>query len=100
MSFGLKIVEATYQRAMSSIFHNFNETFMQVYIDNIIVKSVSDESHLDHLRQSFKRIRKHGLKMNPLKCAFFVRAGDFLGFLVHKKGIKLNQNIKKIYYGD
>ena len=77
---------ATYQREMNFIFHDFIETFMQVYIDDIIIKSMSHEFHLDHLRQSFERMRKHGLKMNPLKCAFFVQAGDFLGFVVHKKG--------------
>ena len=95
MPFGLKNAGATYQREMNSTFHDFIETFMQVYIDDIVVKSISGPSHLDHLRQSFERMRKHGLKMNPLKCAFFVQAGDFLGFVVHKKGIEINQNKTK-----
>ena len=81
MPFGLKNAGATYQRAMNSIFHDFIETFMQVYIDDIVIKSISAEAHLHHLSQSFERMRKHGLKMNPLKCAFFVQAGDFLGFV-------------------
>lgn len=68
---------------------------MQVYIDDIIIKSVLKGDHLDCLRQSFERMRKHGLKMNPLKCAFCVRAGDFLDFMVHKKGIEINQNKTK-----
>src|ERR1051325_6365364 len=89
MPFGLKNAGATYQRAMNTIFHDFIETFMQIYIDDIVVKSVSDEDHLNHMSQSFERMRKHGLKMNPLKCAFFVQAGDFLGFVVHKKGIEI-----------
>ena len=50
---------------------------------------------MDHLRQSFERMRHYGLKMNPLKCAFGVKAGDFLGFVVHKKGIEINQNKTK-----
>src|SRR3954464_7320042 len=95
MPFGLKNAGATYQRAMNSIFHDFIETFMHVYIDDIVVKSTSGMSHLDHLSQSFERMRKYGLKMNPLKCAFFVQAGDFLGFVVHKKGIEINQNKTK-----
>src|ERR1051325_4326283 len=95
MSFGLKNAGATYQRAMNTIFHDFIKSFMQIYIDDIIVKSVSDEDHLKHLSQSFERMRKHGLKMNPLKCAFFVQAGDFLGFVVHKKGIEINLNKMK-----
>ena len=41
-------------------------------------------------------MRKYRLKMNSLKCAFCVRVGDFLGFIVHKKGIKINQN--QIYW--
>lgn len=69
--------------------------FMQIYLDDIIIKFVSGSGHLDYLRKSFKRMRKYGLKMNPLKCAFCVQAGDFLGFGVHKKGIEINQNKTK-----
>lgn len=90
--FGLKNAGATYPRAMNSIFHDFIEMFMQTYIDNIVVKSISAKNHIDHLRQSFDKMRKHGLKMNPLKCTFCVQAGDLLGFVIHKKGIKINQN--------
>src|SRR6266487_1711157 len=95
MPFGLKNVGATYQRAMNLIFHDFIDNFMQVYIDDIVIKSSSDDGHLEHLRKSFERMRKCGLKMNPLKCAFCVHAGDFLGFVVHKKGIEINQNKTK-----
>jgi len=96
MPFGLKNVGACYQRAMNSMFHDFIGKFMQVYIDDIVVKSSYEKDHLDHLRQSFERMRKFGLKMNPLKCAFGVRAGGFLGFVVHKKGIEINQNKTKV----
>src|ERR1044072_4154997 len=88
MPFGLKNAGATYQRVMNTIFHDFIETFMQVYIDDVVVKSESKNGYLDHLRQAFERMRKHDLKMNPLKCAFGVVACDFLGFVVHKKGLK------------
>jgi hypothetical protein len=91
MPFGLMNAGATYQRAMNLIFHDFIDNFMQVYIDDIVIKSSSDNGHLEHLRESFERMRKCGLKMNPLKCAFCVQAGDFLGFVVHKKGIEINQ---------
>ncbi|PNY08742.1 hypothetical protein L195_g005274 [Trifolium pratense] len=95
MPFCLKNAGATYQRAMNSIFHDFIDTFMQVYIDDIIVKSSSQNDHLICLRKSFERMRKYRLKMNPLKCAFCVHAGDFLGFVVHKKVIEINQNKTK-----
>ena len=85
MPFGLKNVGATYQRAMNSIFHDFIETFMQIYIDDKVVETVSGKGHINHLRQSFERMRKHGLKMNTLKCSYCVKARDFLGFVVHKK---------------
>ena len=49
MPFGLKNAGETYQRAMNSIFHDFIETFMQIYIDDIVVKSVSGKNHIDHL---------------------------------------------------
>jgi DNA-binding transcriptional regulator YiaG len=95
MPSGLKNAGATYQRAMNSMFYDFIDDFMQVYIDDIVVKSSSEDKPLDPLRRSFKRMRKHRLKINPLKCAFGVYVGDFLGFVVHKKGIEINQNKTK-----
>ncbi|KAI5446834.1 hypothetical protein KIW84_014607 [Lathyrus oleraceus] len=67
-----------------------------VYIDYIVAKSTSKNCHLDHLRQSFERMMKYGLKINPLKCTFDVHASDFLGFVVHKKVIEINQNKTKV----
>src|ERR1044072_6965874 len=98
MPFSHKNSSATYQRVMNTIFLDFIETFMQVYIDDVVIKSASKNGHLDHLRQAFERMRKHGLKMNPLKSAFGVVAGDFLGFVVHKKGIEINQNKTKAIF--
>jgi hypothetical protein len=95
MPFGLKNAGATYQRVMNSMFHDFIEDFMQVYIDDIVIKSNGRHTHVEHLRKAFLRMRKYGLKMNPLKCAFCVQAGDFLGFVVHKKGIEVNQSKTK-----
>nr|KYP34903.1 Retrotransposable element Tf2 [Cajanus cajan] len=92
MPFGLKNAGATYQRAMNLIFHDLIEKFMQVYIDDIVIGSKRKVDHIQHLKLSFERMRKHGLKMNPLKCAFGVSAGDFLGFVVHQKGIEIDKN--------
>lgn len=96
MPFELKNVGATYQQVMISMLHDFIEIFMQVCINDIVIKSSSESGHLDHLRQSFERMRKYELKINQLKCAFCVSASDFLGFVVHKKGIKINQNKMKV----
>ena len=83
MLFGLKNAGATYQRAMNAIFHDMLGHHMEVYIDDIVIKSKRANEHANHLRKNFKRMRHHQLKLNPLKCAFGVRAGNFLGFLVH-----------------
>ncbi|GKV50531.1 hypothetical protein SLEP1_g57234 [Rubroshorea leprosula] len=92
MPFGLKNAGATYQRAMNTIFHDMIGRFMEIYIDDVVVKSNEDEEHLEHLKLAFERMRKHGLKINPLKCAFGVSAGNFLGYLVHERGLEVDQN--------
>ena len=65
---------------------------MEVYIDDIVVKSKTEEQHLVDLRQALTRMRIHKLKMNPKKCAFGVRSGNFLGFLVHQRGVEVDKN--------
>ena len=77
MPFGLKNAGATYQRAMHEIFYSLISNFMEVYIDDVIVKSKANEQHLEHLTKTFERMRLHRLKMNPLKCAFGVLAAHF-----------------------
>ncbi|KAK1686779.1 hypothetical protein QYE76_047627 [Lolium multiflorum] len=89
MTFGLKNAGATYQRAMNYIFHDLIGKLVEIYIDDVVVKSVSMEGHLDDLRRILDRTRKFGLRMNPKKCAFGVTAGQFLGFLVHERGIEI-----------
>ena len=90
MTFGLKNAGATYQRAMNLIFHDLLGIILEVYIDDVVVKSDANESHIADLRLAFERMRKYGLKMNPLKCAFGVSAGRFLGFIIHQHGIEID----------
>ncbi|CAN6555140.1 unnamed protein product [Malus baccata var. baccata] len=92
MSFGLKNVGATYQRVINAIFHDLIGYNIEVYIDDIVVKSKTEEHHLIDLRHALTRMRIHKLKMNPKKCAFGVRAGNFLRFLVHQRGVKVDKN--------
>lgn len=70
MPFGLKNAGATYQKLMNFIFHNMIIQFVEVYINDIVVKSAAILDHLGHLIIAFKQIRKHKLKMHPLKSAF------------------------------
>jgi hypothetical protein len=89
MTFGLKNVGATYQRDMNYIYHDLIGKLVEIYIDDIVVKSTSTGRHLEDLCQVFERTRRFRLKMNPKKSAFGVSAGQFLGFLVHERGIEI-----------
>jgi hypothetical protein len=88
MTFGLKNADVTYQCAMNYIYHDLISK-LEIYINDVVVKSTSIGGHLGDLRQVFERTRRFGLKMNPKKCAFGVSAGQFLGFLVHERGIEI-----------
>ena len=76
-TFGLKNAGATYERAMNLIFHDLIGVILEVYIDDVVVKSSAAKPHLADLRLAFERMPKYGLKMNPLKCAFGVSAGKW-----------------------
>ncbi|KAM2783704.1 hypothetical protein COP1_013155 [Malus domestica] len=92
MPFDPKNAGATYQRAMNTIFHDLIGTIVEVYIDDVVIKSKQRWTHLDDLRQAFLRMRQHNLKINPAKGAFGVSAGNFLSFLVHHRGIEVDKN--------
>jgi hypothetical protein len=76
MTFGLKNAGATYQRAMNLIFHDLLGIIVEVYIDDIFVKSTGDNSHLADLRLAFEKMCRYKLKMNPLKCVLVYRLGS------------------------
>ena len=85
----MKNAGATYQRAMTAIFHDMMHQELEDYIDDIVVKSRREE-HFNVLGKVFERCRAFKLRMNPLKCAFGVSSGKFLGFLVHSRGIDVD----------
>ncbi|KAI0498537.1 hypothetical protein KFK09_019425 [Dendrobium nobile] len=90
MPFGLKNAGATYQRAMTRVFDDLIHNQVECNIDDLVVKSKVKEAHLYDLRVVFERLRRYDLKMNPLKCAFGVTSGKFLGFIVRHRGIEIN----------
>ena len=57
---------------------------MEVYIDEILVKSLHAEDHIDHLKQSFEVLHKYNMKLNPTKCVFGIASDKFLGYIVTK----------------
>ncbi|CAL2260683.1 unnamed protein product [Prunus armeniaca] len=95
MPFGLRNAGATYQKAMNSVFHDMIGHSLEVYIDDVVIKSLEEGSHISNLRRTFLRMRQHKLKMNPKKCVFGVQAGNFLGFLVHQMGIEIEKKQSK-----
>ena len=90
MPFGLKNVGATYQRLVTKDFRPLLGSTMEVYIDDMLVKSKQRPDHATHLQQAFDLLQAYGMKLNPLKCAFGVSAGKFLGFMVTQRGIEAN----------
>ena len=90
MPFGLKNAGATYQRLVNRMFQKQIGTSMEVYIDNMLVKSTTTELHIAHLAEAFQILKEYNIKLNPAKCAFGVSAGKFLGFIVNNRGIEAN----------
>ena len=90
MSFGLKNSGATYQRLVNRMFQKQIGTTMEVYIDDMLVKSTTVELHIPHLSEAFQILRNYNMKLNPSKCAFRVSTGKFLGFIVNHRGIEAN----------
>jgi hypothetical protein len=97
MPFGLKNAGATNQQAMTNILDDLIHNTVECYVDDMVVKTKDRLHHQDDLRVVFNRLRKHQLKMNPLKCAFAVQSSLFLGFIVHHRGIEISpKNIKAV----
>ena len=90
MPFGLKNAEATYQRAMTTIFHDMMHTFLEDYVDDILAKSHKREENLNILRKIFIRLEKFKVRLNPKKCAFGVQSDKLLRCIVSAKGIEVD----------
>jgi hypothetical protein len=90
MPFELKNVKATYQRAMVTLFHDMIHKEIEVYVDNMIDKSKKKENHVQILRKLFHRLRKYQLKLNPIKCLYWVKFEKLLKFIISNKGIEVD----------
>ena len=90
MPFRLKNVGATYQRLVNLMFQKQIGTTMEVYVDDMLVKSTTAGLHVAHLSEAFQILRNYNMKLNPAKCAFGVSVGKFLGFIVNHRGIEAN----------
>ena len=85
---------------MNLIFHDLLGIILEIYIDDVVVKSDNIHGHLANLRLALDRMRKYGLNMNPLKCVFGVSADKFLGFIIHENGVEVDpkeiESIQKV----
>ena len=90
MPFGLKNVDVTYKRMMNKVFQGEIWDMLEVYMDNMIVKSKEEMDHALHLKKVFEQERKYTMRFNLEKCSFGVRACKFLGFYLAEWGIKAN----------
>jgi hypothetical protein len=89
MPFGLKNAGATFQRAMTCIFHDLAAIIL-AYLDDLTTRSKKRTQHLDDLRIIFQWCRQYNIRLNPLKCVFCVTAGRLLGFIVSQSSITVD----------
>ena len=78
----------TYQRMTTALLHDMTHNEVEVYVDDMIVKSKDREGQIANLRKFFERIEEYRLILNPQKCTFGVIAGKLLGFLVSDRGVE------------
>ena len=90
MPFGLKNAGATYQRLVNKMFDKQIGRNMEVYVDDMLIKSKEEDTHLDDLKETFTTFRKYQMRLNPRKCAFEVASRKFLGVMVSQEGIEAN----------
>ena len=90
MPFGLKNAGITYQRLVNHMFRPQIGQNVEVYVDDMLVKSLDEEKHLDDLQETFVTLRQYNMKLNPIKCAFGVSSGKFLRFMISHRRIKAN----------
>ena len=90
MPFGLKNVVATYQRLMNKMLSHQIGRNVQIYVDDMLVKSIREDKHLNDLLETFDILWSYNMKLNPNKCSFRVMAGKFMRFMVSQRGIEVN----------
>ena len=90
MPFGLKNAGSTYQKMIIKMFESQLGKNIEIYIDDMVVKSKVVSKHMGDLGNIFEILRKHKLRLNAFKCSFGVESGKFLGYMVTHQGIEVN----------
>ena len=89
MSFGLTNAPATFMRLMNSVFHEYHDKFIIVYIDDILVYSKTEDEHAEHLRLILTKLREHRLYAKFSNCEFWLKELVFLGHVVSAQGVSV-----------
>jgi hypothetical protein len=90
MTFGLKNVGATYQKAIQKCLESQIAKNVEAYVNDVVVKTTNEDDLIAHLAQTFANLRHYRWKLNPEKCVFGVPSGKLLGFMVSHHGLKAN----------
>ena len=90
LPFGLKNAPAQFSRMMQIILGDFR--FVEIYLDDIIIYSSSYESHLEHIKLVFERLKRANLKINPAKCVWFAKEIKILEHIVLENGVKMDMD--------
>jgi hypothetical protein len=94
MSFGLTNAPAFFMNLMNSVFMDYLNKFVVVFIDDILIYSQSEEEHVDHLKMVLQRLREHQLYAKLSKCEFWINEVLFLGHIINKEGLAVD--LKKV----
>ncbi|GKA85836.1 reverse transcriptase domain-containing protein [Tanacetum coccineum] len=89
MPFGLKNAGATYQRLVDKAFQRQIGRNLEVYVDDLVIKSRTEEEIIRDIAETFKTLRQINMKLNPKKCSFGMQEGMFLGYKVNTDGLKV-----------
>lgn len=88
----MKNIGATYHRMMNKVFKEDIGETLEVYMDDVIIKSNKEELHEYYLAQIFQSVQKNNMRLNPEKWTYMVRFRKFLGFYWIEWGIEANSN--------
>ena len=92
MPFSLKNAGSTYQRMMTRMFESQLGKNIEIYIDDMVVKSKMISEYLGNLQTIFEILRKYKLRLNASECSFGMGSGKFLGYMVTHRGIEVNHD--------
>lgn len=81
---------ATYQILVNKMFANLIDKIMEVYVYDMLVKSLKSKDRVKHLDTNFQILRRYKMRLNPFKCVFGVFSRNLLDYMVNRRGIEVN----------